>query len=660
MGLHFESGEPIDYANLQQFSAAGSDAEKRKHLKILRAISKNFPAIAYQKKSLSELKKILKQTVANIGNSSSDPHGKKIDSKIARTAQDILKELAHVESKREVFQTVAACADPRQARTRIQKAIASENSPLKPLDVFSINPVYLVPQAEGVFKHEAAELDTRAHEVAGWLGAPFAIVPSVATTLAGKKKILETRLGEHIQEASGVVQSLVERSVKVSEVFKDPHYTKQLLSRLDVADTQKKAIVQALLGAWDLHQGNALLTPATNLQFLKCEEEKNWEYQTKSGEWKKVANFLELVTLKLKGVISSDTKVRSTATVYDKEQKKEIAKEKERLIQDDPDVQKALNVEWQLALFDNEATLGGGRSPSIGDHNNFQVVHGHAALPTESFLLGLDVSHEPLTAEVQEWILQLQERRPFLEKAAFEGDQALWRRFSEGTKEALHQLFQEAQFFYPADIAKGGSKEKLLAKLPKALLEQIIQDLQPSHGKPLTLTEDLKKLLAKSLFPRMDPTEATAFLERVDRSIAYVKTANPPTVSGLNGAMFPYFDPFIDLLSQLEAREKSMNTTPSQSPDLQKIKKDILLNSKGFQGYRYIFASCSDILHAALTKGLFEGGEKNPKYLELSQAIAEVRDRKVSSPSYLDDSAPLPVKDQKTMDDSYYKLDSSS
>lgn len=761
MSVQFGPGEGIDYAALQKF-AAQSAQEK---LKTLEGIVQNFPNLVHQKEALENLKITLQHTIKAVEDDKSDP----TQAKIAGAAKQIITQIDKAKKQKEVFREVASHAEPKIAKSRLQKMLDSKKSkeflldrqnilvlreaklkkqkaqtvellqsyrsqvdkleksknffnkakinneiitlqptifdleskvykynnpirivaneldeintklkamdaspsaaPLKPLAAKSLNPVYIT--SEGAFKQEPAELDTRAHFAAGLLGAAGAVVPSIAADVRGA---LETKAGARLEMASGLIQPLIAQKVNVADVFANPYFSSQILNSLDVADTQQKAVMQSLLGSWDLHQGNALFTPSPNLQYEKCEEEKNWEYQALDGSWKKVESFFELVVLKCKGAISETTKVRSTIGEGDK------SVVKERTMQDDADLKAACNTKWKLLFFDNERTLGGQRTPATGNHNEFQVWNGNACLPIRSFLLALDVSHAPLKPEIREWILGHEQRKPFLEKALFEGNHALWRKLSDATAKELRQFFQGTHFFYPQAIADGASKEPLLAQLPVTLLRKVLQDLEQSkvipgrliepsknpvlletikkHGKDIkdllllleiaargidisdfkvkalaliehcdnctaegaivdaleaarfkelnqVLTtaiheiasrlgrqlsdamygqlmafiqntskraetinrlllapslENCKKLLVENLFPRIDPSESVALLERIDNAVSYMKRAgDTATIAGVNNAMFPYFDPMIDLMAKLSGLERSLS-----------------------------------------------------------------------------------------------------
>lgn len=70
--------------------------------------------------------------------------------------------------------------------------------------------------------------------------------------------------------------------------------------------------------------------------------------------------------------------------------------------------------------------------------------------------------------------------------------------------------------------------------------------------------EGCKSLLVKSLFPRIDPSESVALLDRIDNAVSYVKkVGSNATVTGVTNAMFPYFGPMIDLCTQITAIDRS-------------------------------------------------------------------------------------------------------
>lgn len=120
------------------------------------------------------------------------------------------------------------------------------------------NPVYFIDELErgpgAVFKVVNNGHEVRAGRVCAWLRAPEALVSSCSITFDG----LADDSGKKVQHR-GIIKPLLREHILVNAVFKktiSSDRISQIFQRLDVSDTQKKAVVQALLAAWDLHAGN--------------------------------------------------------------------------------------------------------------------------------------------------------------------------------------------------------------------------------------------------------------------------------------------------------------------------------------------------------------------------------------------------------------------
>ncbi|MDB6081334.1 MAG: hypothetical protein JWO53_606 [Chlamydiia bacterium] len=364
--------------------------------------------------------------------------------------------------------------------------LANTKLPIVLMTYTSMNPVAVQKKEGAAVKRQEGGLDAIAGSVCEQFHFPEAISPSIQATLKGPISVAQkrephlppTRLeGSHAL----IVQPLVERGISAEVLVEHPKLAAAIIARLDAKDFQKKTIMQGLLAAWDLHKSNAMALPIPHIEYLKCEE-KSWEYLAKNGKWKIVQNFSELVNLYLSGTINSKTSVRNNAqdtTGYP--------------VESDASLQKALEVKWQLALFDNDRVLGFGRPASTGNHNHFQIFNDKINLPTRSFLLGLAQSKEPLHEDVKEWLLEECQGEALAEKerAGSEGHHALWRNFSPKTAEDLRTHI--SGLTYTNEMRAGGSKEQLLRKLPQELAKQIFKDLQ-SHKKTHLTESDLLKL----------------------------------------------------------------------------------------------------------------------------------------------------------------------
>jgi len=270
----------------------------------------------------------------------------------------------------------------------------------------NLNEVYIVHESEAVFKRQLAKLDSRAFEVSGWLGMPRGVVPSLTKQVTGAINIATVE-NPHIRpQVTGIVQPQIVRYVKCKIFREDSPLRRAFLSRLDVADTQKKVALQALLGAFDLHDENAFLVPQVNEEFLQCEA-MLWEYSKDASTWNSVDTFIEFVQLRLAGEISDATLVRNESNATS-----------QRYFRDDQTLQKACSVYWQFEFFDNEATLGGNNGARAGDPNTIARKYGKITLPSRLFTLGLPLSHDPLQGEVRAWILSLRAQKSFIEKEA--------------------------------------------------------------------------------------------------------------------------------------------------------------------------------------------------------------------------------------------------
>lgn len=423
--------------------------------------------------------KKLKNALLDIKNKS---NATPTDIKISENVSKILKKIEVVEEGRFVAKSAAAMGLAKSAQARIQQTMREVELsrtlpkghalPAIKLVQDTLNPVAVRVKEAAVVKEKSGGLDAIAGRMCEQFHFPEAVVPSTTATLQGTIEILpkapegevrqsEKREGEHTL----VVQPLVERPVDFGRLMSNPALMREIFNRLDREDFQKKAIMQGMLAASDLHPGNALVQPIVNTEYLKCEE-KSWEYQTKAGHWIKVTDFTQLVTLYLSKSIDNTTKVRNDP------------KDTEgHIIQSDTTLQKALTVQWQIVFFDNDQVLGNCLTGSKGNHNHLQNWRGQAVLPIRSFLLGLQQSNEPLQPEVKEWILQECQGAALTEKEkmGFEGHHALWRNFSPSTQKELRDFMKTIS--YSESMLFGGSKGELLRQLPQTLAMKMYQDL---------------------------------------------------------------------------------------------------------------------------------------------------------------------------------------
>lgn len=321
------------------------------------------------------------------------------------------------------------------------------------------HPVYLLEKA--ALKEESAAHELFLNELCELLG-PGSIVPSMVATIKTGGKFA----GTSHAKVTGVIQPLVERATGCNILRENRPLARNLMQRFDIPDSQRKIFIQELLAAWDLHAANGSLVPKVTPEYLHCEE-KSWEYQASDGTWKPLPHFINLVSLSIEGVVTEKTKVRNDG--------KESTT---RTIGDDAELQKALNVRWQFAFFDNARTLGNEREPTRANPNHLQLNRGEVVLPTRLFPLGLPVVDQPLEPEVKAYILSLQQKREALEKVLFEGDWTLWQHVSPENAQELRELLKSDAFAYSSSMLSGGSKMELLDKIPPVLLNKIMQDLK--------------------------------------------------------------------------------------------------------------------------------------------------------------------------------------
>lgn len=381
--------------------------------------------------------------------------------------------------------------------------------PLQPSGL-GTHPVYLLERA--ALKQESAAHELFLVDLCAHLGIPDAIIPTGAATVEAKRK----STGESLARVTGVIQPLVERATDCNILRQENPLVRSLVQRFDTADCQRKIFIQILLAAWDLHAANGSLVPKVTPEYLSYEE-KSWEYEATDGTWKKLPQFVNLVSLSLEGIVTERTKVRNDGK-----------ENTTRRIGDDAELQKALNTKWQLAFFDNARTLGNESAPTRANPNHLRLYQGVVVLPTRLFPLGLPISNQPLEPEVKAYILSLQQKREDLEKVLFEGSWTLWQHFSKENARELRELLKSDAFAYSASMQCGGSKAELVDKIPPALLNRLMQDLERHKVKVYSGSAEKinaeKDRFAMRLFPHLDRVQGVAFLERMDQAIAYLRT----------------------------------------------------------------------------------------------------------------------------------------
>lgn len=270
-------------------------------------------------------------------------------------------------------------------------------APVNPLGN-STHSVYKL--GDTIFKKAESYPELNAFDLCGLLGAPNAITPSAAITLAPKGKLL----GSDGETIKGLVQPRIKDGFECTILRNRPDLGQVLLNKLDVTDTQLKIFMQIVLGAWDLHLENGMFSPKETTEYVE-HSEKSWEFQLPDGSWKKLNSFYEVLCCSMDTTITENTKVRH-----------DTKESSERFVKDDEELKKALAVQWQCNFFDNARIVGFERTPSKGNPNYLANTCGTISFPTRLFPLGLELSDKPLTQDVRQFIKALEEKLPFIKK----------------------------------------------------------------------------------------------------------------------------------------------------------------------------------------------------------------------------------------------------
>lgn len=541
--------------------AKPAELDIKDRVKKLKVRVESAPSL--EKGDMQELIESLKDL--ELSTSDLDPKDNTIGAKVTRKMATDTCDL--IDKRLQSPRDMDAVLNNIESLTRELHALQKElpfTEPLK-LSGLGTHPVYLLERA--AFKQESAVHEIYLRTLCEHLGIPDAIVPSMVATIKTGGKFA----GTSHAKVTGVIQPLVERATGCNILREDGPLACNLVERFDIPDSQQKIFIQELLAAWDLHAANGSLVPKVTPEYLHCEE-KSWEYQAIDGTWKPLPHFINLISLSLEEVITEKTKVRNDG--------KESTT---RIIGDDAELQKALNVKWQFAFFDNARTLGNEREPTRGNPNHLQLWKGEVVLPTRLFPLGLPVADQPLEPEVKAFILSLQQKKQDLEKVLFEGDWTLWQHFSQENARELRELLKSAAFAYSSSIQSGGSKMELLDKIPPALLNKLMQDLERHKVKAFPKNQELKakaidlkeqfdafekdlSLLKEQILKEPIDNDLLPFKEALDRLRLHIRTCHKVDLrEGLAQ--------FHTLLESLDKALDTSNTIKSYS---EKVCNDII------------------------------------------------------------------------------------
>ncbi|MGM0439971.1 MAG: LysM peptidoglycan-binding domain-containing protein [Chlamydiota bacterium] len=232
---------------------------------------------------------------------------------------------------------------------------------------------------------------------------------------------LETTRDKSLENIA--VKTFIPNLLEFHKLSHNPSLQRAVMSRL-TTDSQMTAIMTGVLQFLDLHSNNLGIAPVPNDHFQQFSS-LTFSYKDCEG-----ANFEKLLHDFLQGHIPEGTIINFTNV-----EGEEVSQPLASL----PELTEALNVPWQLHLYDTDKVLA--------EDNNLQVAYlgklrGHS-IPFRSCLLASAWKDEPLDEEILSQIESLGSKMPSLIDFIDRKDAPLKRHLSASSRQKVESLVRE-------------------------------------------------------------------------------------------------------------------------------------------------------------------------------------------------------------------------
>lgn len=229
-------------------------------------------------------------------------------------------------------------------------------------------------------------------------------------------------------------------------------------------DSQLHAIYTSEFQLLDFHSANAGMAPVPNEEYEQFKHLKFYVPYSNTP-----INFKELLKDYLEGKIDTDTWIKFKKEINDKEINKNDTVLINLPLGKIPELEKALNVNWKLIIFDTDISLG---ETSLLNEQSYKNEKGHI-IPLRSCLLETDWKDVPLSKKVINILMESEERDLRIKNWVNRSDAPIYQSISRDILPQLKDYVTPILERYSLSDFRRGNFNFTLKKLQEKFVEDL-------------------------------------------------------------------------------------------------------------------------------------------------------------------------------------------